>query len=294
MRIAVTGRYGQVVTALLERAGDVEIVTLGRPEFDLADARNVASLLRDIGPDAVVSAAAYTAVDKAEVEPDLSQAVNAEGPAHLAVAAAALDIPIIHLSTDYVFDGKKVTPYVEVDATGPLGVYGRTKLDGERAVAAATPNHAILRTAWVYSPFGPNFLKTMLRLAAGRSEVGVVGDQWGNPTSALDIADAVLEVTRNLLQNPSDARQRGIFHMTAAGEASWADFAREIFAASADLRGPTANVKVIGTVDYPTPAKRPANSRLNSSRLARSHGVTLPDWRDATREIIARVVGKAN
>jgi len=292
MRIAVTGRSGQVVTALLERAGDVEIVTLARPEFDLANARNVASLLRDIGPDAVISAAAYTGVDMAEVESDIAEAVNAEGPSHLAQAAATLGIPIIHLSTDYVFDGKKPTPYVEVDATGPLGAYGRTKLAGELAVAAATPNHAILRTAWIYSPFGANFLKTMLRLAAGRPEVGVVGDQWGNPTSALDIADAVLEVTRNLVLNPDDAGQRGIFHMTAAGEANWADFAREIFDASADLRGPAANVNVIGTIDYPTPAKRPANSRLNSDRLALTHGVALPDWREATRRVVARVVAQ--
>lgn len=293
MRLAVTGKTGQVVTALLERgeAMGAEIVALGRPELDLGLDRSVLGALAGASPDVIVSAAAYTAVDKAETEADSAEAVNARGPGLVAEAAAALNVPIIHLSTDYVFDGSKPSPYVESDATGPLGVYGRTKLAGETAVAAATPNHVILRTAWVYSPFGQNFLKTMLRLAADRPELRVVDDQRGNPTSALDIADAVLVIARNLLDRPADAALRGVFHLAGTGEASWADFATEIFAASAALDGPSAGVSRITTADYPTPARRPANSRLSTARLQQVHGVTMPHWTTSTRSVVERLVG---
>jgi dTDP-4-dehydrorhamnose reductase len=292
MRLAVTGKSGQVVSALLERgaAAGVDIVTVGRPEFDLAGAGSAEALFAAIAPDAIISAAAYTAVDKAETDAETAHAVNAQGPARIAAAAAALDIPIIHISTDYVFSGDKPAPYVETDTTAPLGVYGRTKLEGEQAIAAATANHAILRTAWVYSPFGNNFLKTMLRVAADRPELRVVDDQIGNPTSALDIADAILALATNLIGQPDQVQLRGTFHMTATGEASWADFATEIFAASAALGGPTAAVTRIGTADYPTPARRPANSRLSSSRLAQIHQVVLPPWQQSTRQVVARLL----
>ncbi len=293
MRLAVTGKTGQVVTALLERgeAMGAEIVALGRPEIDLGLDRSVLDALAGASPDVIVSAAAYTAVDKAETEADSAEAVNARGPGLVSAAAAALNVPVIHLSTDYVFDGSKPSPYVESDATGPLGVYGRTKLAGETAVAAATPNHVILRTAWVYSPYGQNFLKTMLRLAADRPELRVVDDQRGNPTSALDIADAVLVIARNLLDRPADAALRGVFHLAGTGEASWADFATEIFAASAALGGPSAGVSRITTADYPTPARRPANSRLSTARLQQVHGVTMPHWTTSTRSVVERLVG---
>lgn len=289
MRIAVTGRNGQVVQSLIERAptrGHV-ILPLGRPGFDLADVASVRAALLAARPDAIVSAAAYTAVDKAEAESELAFAVNATGAGAVAAAAVTLGVPLVHLSTDFVFDGTKPDPYVETDPTGPLGVYGASKLAGEQAVLAAHADAAILRTAWVYSPFGNNFLKTMLRLAETRDELGVVADQVGNPTSALDIADAVLQVAERLAADTSPDL-RGIFHMTAEGGTSWAGFAEAIFAASARNGGPTANVRHITTADYPTPARRPANSRLDCSKLASIHDIRIGPWAHAVEAIVAR------
>lgn len=291
MRIAVTGKQGQVTTALQERAEGLTILPIGRPELDLEHAQSVGAVLEALRPDAIVSAAAYTGVDRAETEPVQAEAINATAPGHLAAAAAALNIPIVHISTDYVYDGTKSAPYVESDPTAPLGVYGRTKLAGERAVAAATSNYVILRTAWVYSPFGNNFVKTMLRLASERPQLRVVADQIGNPTSALDIADTILQVVRNLADDPDNAGLRGVFHMTSPQQASWSEFAAEIVSLSAELGGPCAEVVPIDTADYPTPARRPANSRLNSGRLAATHGVTLPDWRISLRPVVARLTG---
>lgn len=293
MRIVVTGREGQVVRSILERgrlAGH-EIIALGRPELDLSgDAADIVAAFEAARPDVIVSAAAYTAVDKAESESDEAFAVNADGPGAVAKAARKLGVPLIHLSTDYVFDGSKDAPYVEDDMPAPTGVYGASKLAGEEVVLATHSNVAILRTAWVYSPFGANFVKTMLRLAGDRDEVGVVADQRGNPTSALDIADGVLAVAANLASS-DDHTLRGIFHMTASGEASWADFAEGIFSASEAAGGPGARVRHIGTADYPTPARRPANSRLDSAKIADAHGVRLPDWRRSTAEVVRRLVG---
>jgi dTDP-4-dehydrorhamnose reductase len=188
-----------------------------------------------------------------------------------------------------VFDGSKDSPYVEEDQTGPTGVYGASKLAGEKAVLDEHPDSVVLRTAWVYSPFGANFVKTMLRLARGRDEVGVVADQRGNPTSALDIAEGILRVAANLRSN-DDPHLRGVFHMTAAGEASWAEFAEGVFGISAERGGPAAAVRAIATTDYPTPAKRPANSRLDSSKLQRLHGVSLPDWHSSLKTVVSRLV----
>lgn len=289
MRIAVTGQAGQVVTSLIERgaAAGHEVIALGRPQLDLADPASVARALEAAAPDVIVSAAAYTAVDKAETESDLAHAVNGAGAAAVAEAARALGVPLVHVSTDYVFDGTLDRPYLETDPTGPTGVYGASKLAGEQAVLAIHgDNSAVLRVAWVYSPFGGNFVKTMLRLAGDRDEVSVVADQVGNPTSALDIADGIIQVATNLVSD-SYPELRGIFHMTASGEASWADFATAIFAASAALGGPSAMVKPIGTVDYPTPATRPANSRLDCGLIARVHGVTLPYWRESLDVVVA-------
>jgi len=293
MRIVVTGGpYGQVLESLLE-VGPTrghEVAPVGPPELDLAgDTRAIFEALRAARPEAIVSAAAYTAVDKAEGETDLAFAINARGAGAVAAAARELGVPIVHISTDYVFDGSKESPYVEDDPTSPTSVYGASKLAGEDAVLAEHGNSAILRTAWVYSPFSANFVKTMLRLASDRDEVGVVADQRGNPTSALDIASAVITVLENLAKS-EDRELRGLFHMTGTGEASWADFAEAIFAASAALNGPAARVRRISTSDYPTPAKRPANSRLDSSRLGRIHGVQLPDWRTSTEEVVTRLV----
>ncbi|WP_294644813.1 dTDP-4-dehydrorhamnose reductase [uncultured Aureimonas sp.] len=291
MRIVVTGRQGQVVSALLERgpAAGVDVVALGRPDLDLTDAASIRAAVSAARPNAIVSAAAYTAVDKAESEPDLAFAVNAEGAGALAAAAADFGVPIVHLSTDYVFSGEKTEPYVESDPTGPVSVYGRSKLEGERRVAEAQPNHAILRTAWVYSPFGANFLKTMLRLGETRDAVNVVADQHGTPTSALDIADAVIAVAQRLAADP-DPNLRGIFHLTGSGEATWADFADVIFAGSEARTGKRVTVGRIGTADYPTPARRPANSRLSGEKLGRVYGLVLPDWRQSTKAVLDRLL----
>jgi dTDP-4-dehydrorhamnose reductase len=292
VRILVTGREGQVVRSLVERAsaGEAEIVTLGRPELDLAGSPDaIVAAIRATAPHVIVSAAAYTQVDKAESEPDLAFAVNEGGARAVARAAHELGVPLVHLSTDYVFNGSKQTPYDEEDPTDPTGVYGASKLAGEQAVLTEHDNSAVLRTAWVYSPFGANFVKTMLRLAADRNEVRVVADQRGNPTSALDIADGVLRVAQNLCAG-SNSSHRGIFHMTGSGDASWAEFAEAVFAASAEIGGPTATVTHIATAEYPTPARRPSNSRLDSSKIARAHGVRLPDWHSSLEQVVRRVV----
>ena len=291
MRIAVTGKAGQVVTSLVERgaAAGHEVIALGRPELDLADPASVVRVLEAAAPDAIVSAAAYTAVDRAESESDLVHAVNGTGAGAVAEAARALGVPLVHVSTDYVFDGTLGRPYAESDPTGPTGVYGASKLAGEQAVLAAYgDNSAVLRVAWVYSPFGANFVKTMLRLAGDRNEVSVVADQLGNPTSALHIADGIIRVATNMVAD-SYPELRGVFHMTASGEASWADFAEAIFAASAARGGPSARVKRITTADYSTPAKRPSNSRLDCSLIAKTHGVVLPEWRQSLESVMARL-----
>lgn len=292
MRVLVTGPEGQVARSIAElgsRRGH-DVVTIGRPVLDLAgNSDDIIAAIEAERPEVIVSAAAYTAVDKAESEPDLAYAINHRGAAAIASAARKMSVPLIHISTDYVFDGSKQSPYVEEDVTGPTSVYGSSKLAGERSVLAEHENCAILRTAWVYSPFGSNFVKTMLRLAADREEVRVVADQRGNPTSALDIADAVLSVASNLLAS-SDPEKRGVFHLTSPGEASWAEFAEEIFRLSQSAGGPTAAVKPITTAEYPTPAIRPANSRLNSKRLARVHGVELTDWRNSLNQVIEHLL----
>lgn len=291
MRIVVTGSQGQVVTALVERgsAANIEIVPIGRPAIDLSMDAPLEAVLAAARPDVVVSAAAYTAVDKAEDDREAAFAINSNGAGLIAEAAAALDIPVIHLSTDYVFSGSKLEPYLETDPTGPVSVYGKSKLGGEQRVAKATPNHVILRTAWVYSPFGANFLKTMLRLAENRDLVRVVADQKGTPTSALDIADAVIAIAARLRADKNEDL-RGIFHLTGSGEATWADFAEEIFAGLKEKTGKVVDVERITTADYPTPAVRPANSTLSNTKLAQRYGLTLPDWRVSTKAVIDRLI----
>lgn len=291
MKIAVTGTAGQIVSSLVERglATGHEVAAIGRPELDLADPPSVVHALVTTAPDIIVSAAAYTAVDRAETENGLAHLVNADGAGATAQAASSLGVPLIHVSTDYVFDGLLDRPYLESDRTCPASVYGASKLAGEQAVLEIHGgNSAVLRVAWVYSPFGGNFVKTMLRLASDRDEIAVVADQVGNPTSALEIADGILKVAINLLSD-DDPALRGIFHMTAQGEGSWADFAEAIFAASAARGGPSATVRRIGTADYPTPAKRPANSRLDCGRIAEIHGVILPDWRASLAHVMSRL-----
>ena len=295
MRFAVTGQNGQVARALAELAGrhGHDVVTLGRPELDLAEPDTIAPALRGVGADAVINAAAYTAVDKAESEPEVAMAVNGAGAGAVAAAAAALGLPVLQVSTDYVFDGSKPNPYVEEDAVAPLGAYGRSKLAGERAVAEANPRHAVLRTAWVYAPYGANFVRTMLRIAGNKPEVNVVADQHGCPTSALDIAATLLGVAVRMVEKPGDASLVGVFHMAARGQAVWADVAEAVFAASRAKGGPSAVVNRITTAEFPTQAKRPANSRLDCSKLERVYGLTLPDWRGPLERTVSRLLNDA-
>jgi len=292
MRIVVTGKEGQIARSLaaLGPQMDVEIVTAGRPELDLVVPGSIMPALTAVRPDAIVSAAAYTMVDKAETERDLTFAVNGLGAGAVAEAAARLGVPLLHLSTDYVFNGRKPSAYVETDPVGPICVYGASKLDGEHRAVAAASNLAIFRTAWVYSPYGVNFLKTMLRLGETRDKLPVVADQQGCPTSAEDIARALILAARRMVDD-RDGRYRGIFHLTGAGEASWAEFAHEIFCAAEAYGRNPVEVVPITSDQYPSPVKRPANSRLSSDKLTHVYGITLPDWRTSTRKVVETLLG---
>ncbi len=295
IRIVVTGRHGQVARALTEAGPqlNVEIVPLGRPELDLGVPETIGFALTAAAPDIIVNAAAYTAVDQAEQEPERADAINATGAGIVAAAARSLGVPIIHLSTDYVFDGFKATPYSEADEVAPAGVYGASKLAGEQAVAVMAFDHVILRTAWVYAPYGKNFVRTMIALGQTRDEVRVVADQWGCPTYAPDIATAIITIARNLLSNPDNPGLRGLFNLAGNGETSWADFALSIFAIlrAKGMRAPV--VIPITTADYPTAARRPANSRLECGKLARLHDIRLPAWQDSLRTCLERLTGES-
>lgn len=290
MRIVVTGREGQVVRSMLERVKarpDIDVIALGRPDIDLARPAAAIGAIVASEPDVVVSAAAYTAVDDAEREPELARAINVTGAGAVAEAARLCGAPIIHLSTDYVFSGESDVPYREDMATGPISVYGRSKLAGERAVVAANDKAVILRTAWVYSPFGRNFVRTMLRLAATRDVISVVDDQVGNPTSALDLSDAILTIADRLCGGDTSY---GLYHYGGRGTASWYAFAEHILSVSARLGGPTAKVLPISSQDYVTAAQRPKNSRLETSKIGWDFGVAAKDWRTSSARIVHRLV----
>ena len=293
MKVLVTGRDGQLARGLVETAGaGVKVVAVGRPEFDLADENSVTAVVARERPDIVVNAAAYTAVDKAEAEPAVAHAINALGAEHVAAACAANAIPIIHISTDYVFDGTKDGPYVEDDPAAPINVYGRTKLEGERRVAKACERHLILRSAWVHSPWGVNFVRTMLRLATTRPSIGVVDDQKGSPTYAPHLAAMVLAIAGRVAADPAGMRW-GVYHAVGGGETTWFGFAREVFRRAAEQGLPAAEVAAIAAAAYPTLARRPANSRLNCDRLRLSLGLELPDWRVGVKDCVARISASA-
>jgi len=279
-RIFVVGANGQVAQAVARTyaaRGDC-VICAGRESADVTDRSAVTSAITNFQPDLVVNAAAYTAVDRAEDEAEQAFLVNRDGSANVASAARTAGAPLIHISTDYVFDGLKTSPYMETDQTNPASIYGASKLAGESAVAAATDCHVILRTSWVCSPYGNNFVKTMLRLAGQRDEISVVDDQWGAPTFAADLAVAICAVGEKLLATHSYAGLTGIYHVTCAGETTWCRFARAIMSRSAEKCGPACRVRPIATSEYPTRAKRPANSRLNCSKLAQVFGIRLPPW----------------
>ena len=280
--ILVAGNTGQLARCLVEaaRLRRTALVAMGRPEFDLTRPDSLAQAAAARAPRAIVNAAAYTAVDKAEAERALAMAVNRDGAGALAAAASRLGVPFIHVSTDYVFDGRKDGAYVEEDAASPLGAYGRSKLEGEAAVRAACPAGVILRTSWVYSPFGQNFVTTMLRLAETREKVAVVDDQHGAPTAAFDLADAILDLIDRLAA-ACDRDTGGIYHLAAAGETTWHGFAAAIFAGWARRGHRVPALEAITTAQYPTAAQRPANSRLDCSKVARVFGLRLPPWQSS-------------
>lgn len=291
--LLVVGSSGQVAQCLAERARErgVTLTCLGRPDLDILDVFSVRHALAALRPALIINASAYTAVDQAESDVAAAFALNADAPGRLAALAAEQDCPIIHISTDYVFDGTKQAPYTEADMPAPVGAYGRSKLAGEDAVREANPHHVILRTAWVYSPFGKNFVKTMLRVASTNARLRVVHDQIGNPTSAHDIADAILDIAATILEGRKTVRW-GTFHMTSTGEASWAEFAEFIFEVSRTAGGPVAEVDRIDTSQYPTPTLRPANSRLDCGALQAAFGVTLPHWQVSAQACIWRLISE--
>jgi len=288
IRLAVTGRNGQVARALLEAAGKtVAVVPVGRPELDLMVEETILPALSAVAPDVIVNAAAYTAVDLAEKEPELAAAVNAAGAGAVARAAETLEVPLIHLSTDYVFDGRKATAYTEEDRVAPLSIYGATKLGGEAAVAEAMADYAIVRTSWLYAPWGKNFVRTMVDLVGKKEEVRVVADQRGYPTYAPDLATALLAVAVALVGSPVERRFRGLFHYSGSGPfTSWAGFAEEIFTRRG---GKTPRVVRVESADYPALAVRPKNSALNCRKFVRTFGVALRDWPDSLARCLFRL-----
>jgi dTDP-4-dehydrorhamnose reductase len=286
--ILLTGSSGQVGWELRRTLATLgRVVAPSSQEFDLSRPDTLSGLVRRIRPDLIVNPAAYTAVDKAESEPALAYAINAEAPAILALEAARMDISLVHYSTDYVFDGSKKSLYRENDASNPLGVYGASKLAGEKAVQASGAKHLILRASWVYGLRGRNFLLTMQRLAREREEIGVVSDQFGAPTWSRSIAEASAQMLALWLSPGATAQDRqqlsGIYHMSCAGQTSWHGFAEAILQSMRANGEEIARLKAIATHDYPTPARRPPNSVLSSEKLRETFGIQMPDWEDALK-----------
>ena len=281
--ILVIGKSGQVAQALAH-APAADMHCAGREEADLLNANAMATALDAHTPRLVINTGAYTAVDKAESEPGLCRALNVDAPAALAKLCHERGIPLVHLSTDCVFDGEKLTPYLPQDATSPVGVYGQSKLDGELAVRSAAPRSLVMRVSWIFSHFGSNFVTTMLRLAATRDEVSVVDDQYGCPTHAPALAEALLQIAHKA-DRPGFG-DWGTYHLAGAGETDRASMARQIFEASARHGGPVAKVKGIPTSAYPTPARRPLNARLDMSDTTRVFGSTLPVWTEGLEDTV--------
>ncbi|MEL6201171.1 MAG: dTDP-4-dehydrorhamnose reductase [Pseudomonadota bacterium] len=290
-KVLLIGRGGQVATELVRRKPDwCQLEVAGRDTIDLINTDKIRPPIASSRADLIINAAAYTAVDKAEEDSETAHLVNAIAPGEIALGAADIGAPIIHISTDYVFNGEGKRPYSEGDATAPLGVYGRTKLAGEKAVASATDKHLIVRTAWVYSAHGHNFVKSMLRLGEKHDRLTIVSDQLGSPTSASDLADAIWTIAGRLSENPHED-DFGIVNIAGDDIATWYDFARAVFAISEAYGGPRPEVVPILTEDYPTPARRPANSRLGLAKLENHFGINMQPWRTALEEVLKELHG---
>jgi len=297
MRLLIAGWQGQIARGLVEAAPacpDVKACAVGRAALNICEARSIERALAQIEPTIVINSAAYTAVDKAESDAERAFALNRDGARMLAEAAARRAIPIIHISTDYVYGGRKSGAYLEDDPTEPATVFGRSKLEGEVAVREANPRHVILRTSWVFSPTGRNFVKTMLAQAAEQERVRVVDDQHGSPTYAPHLVAAILELARQLSGKQSDEAPAngpwGVYHAAGAGSTTWRGFAEEVFRRSAEHGGPCAQVEPIPSSDYPTPAQRPANSQLDCAKLERTFGLRLPAWQDGVAACVERLL----
>lgn len=292
MRIAVTGQSGQLVSCLREGAAQwgVEIMSLGRPAVDLTKLETIGPALIAVRPDVIVSAAAYTAVDRAEGDAETAFLVNADAAGEIARAAKAMGVPLIHISTDYVFDGNGGAPYAETAKTAPVSVYGRSKRAGEEIVQAVSDNHVILRTSWIFSAYGANFVRTMLTLARDRDEVRVIADQHGCPTNGMDIAAAVVKVAHQLLEHRDDYGRRGIFHFCGAGGTDWASFADAVFDAQSKFVGFRPRVVRIVTGDYPTTAVRPPDSRMDTTLIESTFGLRAPAWRNSLPNIVKQLL----
>lgn len=288
-RILILGSTGQLGVELTkELSGHADLLALSRSGVDLTDDKALRATIRSSAPVVIVNAAAYTAVDRAEMEPDLARAVNGQAPKAMAEEALALNAWLLHFSTDYVFDGSGDAPWRETDAPKPLNVYGKTKLEGERAIAATGCRHLIFRTSWVYSSHGNNFLRTMLRLAGQRSEISIVNDQIGAPTSAIELARTVRQVLARLEDPASPPPAPGIYHMTCRGSTSWFGFAHEIFV-MAPSQYPVPELVPISSDRYMTSATRPHNSVLSCEKLERGMGIRLAGWQDALREVMDEI-----
>jgi dTDP-4-dehydrorhamnose reductase len=290
IKALIFGRSGQVGWELSRKLAHLaEVISVEYPQVDLAQPDSIRAAVRDAKPDVIINAAAYTAVDKAESEPEIAAAINATAPGVLAEEAKRLGCILVHYSTDYVFDGTKQSPYIETDAPNPLSVYGKTKLAGDEAIQSVGGNHLILRTSWVYGARGSNFLLTMLRLAGERSELRIVDDQIGAPTSSECIARATAELLDRIL-GPNAAGldgRSGIYNLTNSGETTWFGFAKAILTEQAGMSGAaTPNLIPIKTSEFLRPARRPANSRLSCRRLEETFGVRLPDWKDALSSVL--------
>ena len=293
MRLLVTGSHGQVARCFLEAAPASPGITacaIGRPALDICSTPTIERAIADIRPNVIINTAAYTAVDDAEGEPERAHALNCEGARLMSEAANRRGVPIIHISTDYVFDGQKASAYLEIDATAPASVYGRTKLDGERAVAAANPKHIILRTAWVYSPFGKNFVKTILNNAAKGNPLRVVEDQIGSPTYAPHLVEAILAIAEQITGPAAKTDAWGVYHAAGQGAASWYDVAQEILAQSKTVGGPQTALSAIGSDGYPTRAVRPKNSILDCTKMKRVFGAELPPWQTGVALCVKRLL----
>jgi len=282
MKLMVTGSKGQLGTELLRQPGRHEVVAADCQALDITNADAVSGFISKFNPGAVINAAAYTAVDKAESDREAAFAVNRDGPKNLARVCADMDIPLVHVSTDYVFDGSKQGAYVETDPVVPLGVYGKSKLAGEQAVQELCPNHLIVRTSWVFSAQGNNFVTTMLRLGAEREELGVVADQIGKPTSAGELAQVILSIL------PDINGRWGTYHLAQPGVTSWYGFAEAIFDETRqqgmDMK--IRKINAVTTSDYPTPAKRPANSELDCSKLESTFRISIKPWKESLAKVI--------